>query len=344
MSTPEGIFQKLLTAVEGSPGPGSSAASKDSSSSSGPSVADQASAAIDQFRSVGKWIITSFAAVATLLLAGVQLTSLGSVHGWRLFGAFAGLGIAVIAAIVAIANLTSVLQPHVSTVEDSVAEAEQEGSPLASFIANHRTLFFPVGIEDVQGLKGKYDEARAARALAQRPSSYSEGNYQELRRSLWNLVWMSSYENAKKEFEESRKVIIGAALAVAVGAALYAWAATAPTTGSNSNSSSAAVGPAPVEVIIKLTGAGQAAFGGILSDKCIEAASGHSGVHAIAVSADSSQTTVILIPTPGKCTAPTKISIPLSDGFATPLSSVVPAASPSSKLSSTARPRGPYYP
>ena len=276
-----------------------------------PSLADQASAAIDQFRSVGKWIITSFAAVATLLLAGVQLTSLGSVHGWRLFLAFAGLGLAAIAAIMAIANLTSVLQPHVSTVEDAVAEADQDGTPLACFIANHRILFFPAGIENVQDLKRKYDEARAARSLAQRPSSYSESNYQDLRRSLWNLVWMSSYENAKKGFDESRRVIVAAALAVAAGAALYAWAATAPSTGADTNTSSAAVESAPVEVTIKLTDAGKSALSSILSKKCVDAASS-SGVRAIALGADTSQTTVVLIPTPGICTAPTRISIPLS--------------------------------
>src|SRR3984957_8971179 len=83
-------------------------------------IADQANAAIDQFRSVGKWIITSFAAVAALLLAGVQLTSLGSVNGWHLFWSCVGLGIAIVSVIVAIRSLTSLLEPRVTGVNDVV--------------------------------------------------------------------------------------------------------------------------------------------------------------------------------------------------------------------------------
>jgi hypothetical protein len=94
-----------------------------------------------------------------------------------------------------------------------------------------------------------------------------------------------------------------------------------------------------VEVTIKLTGAGKNAFSSILSGKCVDAAS-RGGVRAIALAADTSQTTVVLIPTPGICAAPTRISIPLSEGFATPVTSVTPAASPSAKASLKVGPRG----
>jgi hypothetical protein len=342
MATLGAILQKLLAAIAGNPESASStgstadpantsssanSASPVDSASSGASIAGQASAAIDQFRSVGKWIITSFAAVATLLLAGVQLTSLGSVHGWHLLAAIAGLGAAVIAALTAITKLTSLLQPNVSTEDDAVKEAGQ-GGLLTDFIRGHESLFFPPGINDAADLQAKYHDARAARSLTKRPSSYSETHYKDLRRSLVNLVWMSSYENAKRRFDDSRRTAVGAALVVAIGATLYAWAATTPSAGTGADTSSAAVEPAPVEVTVKLTRVGQAAFSSILSKKCVEAA-GSSGIPAIALSADTSQTTVVLIPTQGTCTAPTRISIPLSEGFAT-ATSVRPAVSPSS--------------
>lgn len=68
----------------------------DGSMPSPPSVADQYSAAIDTCRTTVKWVLSSFAAVAAALIAGVQLTSLGQLRdgrlAWSVVAAIVGFG------------------------------------------------------------------------------------------------------------------------------------------------------------------------------------------------------------------------------------------------------------
>jgi hypothetical protein len=304
---------------------GSSGAS--SSSNSGSGIAAQASAAIDQFRSVGKWIIASFAAVATLLLAGIQLTSIGSADTPRLIVACIGLTVAVIAVILAIGNLTSLLEPHVSGPDNAAADADNPHTPLGKFTQDHHDLLFPSGIANATELLAEFNRLRS---MTPRDTA-DEKKFQNLRRSLTDLVWWSSYEDAKERFDRSRNWTMVAAGVVAVGATLYAWAATSPNNGESASpaaSPSAAVEPTPVTVVLKLNPAGRTAFSGVLGSRCIAAASSSKGVLAIALSADTSQTTVVLIPTPTVCPMPTRISVPLNDGIAIPVTSVKPAVSP----------------
>src|SRR5262249_29289358 len=95
-------------------------------------------------------------------------------------------------------------------------------------------------------------------------------------------------------------------------------------TGPSSATSTPAVAPAPVAVALKLNSAGKAAFAGILPTACVNAAA-TAGVAAIATSADSTGTTVILIPS-GNCPDPAMLVVPLTEGVATATASVTPKA------------------
>ena len=298
-------------------------------------IATQASAAIDQFRSVGKWIITSFAAVGALLLTGIQLTSLGSATGVRLYFALGGLAIAVVAVIGAIASLTSLLEPHVSAPDDAIRDADNPNTPLGKFVREHRGMLFPSGISTAEGLSTAFDQARSSTAPRQ-PAE--EKRFQDLKNGLSDIVWWSSYEGAKKRFDHSRMIVILMAFLIGAGVVTYALAATSGGATANVNSSSNSVVDAmPVQVIVKLTPTGRSAFNGILGKSCIAAAVSR-GVPAIALSADSSQTTVILIPTAHACSTPTRVSLPISEGVAMPVSLVKPAASANSTPRSSAKP------
>ena len=293
-------------------------------SAAGSGIASQASSAIDQFRSVGKWIITSFAAVGTLLLAGVQLTSLGSLTGWRLFVAIAGLAVAVIAVIAAIATLTSLLEPHVSAPDQAVKDADNPRTELGKFVADHQLTLFPSGINTAGQLATEFDAIRSATTGSQ---AAREKRLAILRNSLSDIVWWSAYLGAKERFDRTRTSVVRMAVLVAIGAILYAWAATSTDMANSASSPSAAVQAMPVTVLVKLTPAGSSALSEVLSRSCIAVAT-KGGVQAIALSADSSQTTLVLIPIRHICPTPIEISLPVSEGIAIPESKVKPVASP----------------
>lgn len=296
-------------------------------------IAAQASAAIDQFRTVGKWIITSLAAVGALLLAGIQLTSLGSVTGSRLGWALAGLIIAVGAVIAAIASLTSLLEPHVSAPDDAIREADKPDTALGMFVHEHREMLFPSGIGSARALSNAFSQARSS-TVPRQPAD--EKRFQDLRNSLSDIVWWASYLGAKKQFDRSRVLSLIMAVLIAAGVTIYAVAATGGSAANANASSSAAVAAMPVKVLVKLSPNGRAALGGVLGKNCIAVATS-GGVPAIALSADASQTTVILIPTAHGCPVPTRFSLPVSEGIAVPVSSVKPATSPSATPKSPAK-------
>ncbi len=300
--------------------PAGSASSSPDSQPSG--IGAQASAAIDTFRSVGKWLITSFAAVGTLLLAGVQLTSLGSASGARLAAAFAGLGIAVAAVILAVVSLTALLQPHVSAPDEAVATADDQASGLGKFVAKHRAVLLPAGVTTAGELLAAF---MAARRSPDKETPAGRERIRILRGHLSDIVWWASYEDAKQRFGKVRIAVVLAAVAVAAGVALYSWAATGPGAAATAAGPVPAVQPAPVAVRVRLNAAGSRALTGVLGKACTAAAAGK-GVPAIALSATPSQTTVVLIPGGRACPVPVRFSLPLSQGLAVPVASVKPAA------------------
>lgn len=294
--------------------------------SPGGGISAQARAAVETFRSVGKWLITAFAAVGSLLIAGLQLTSLGSIHGWRLGLAMGGFALAVVAVIVAILELATLLQPHVSAPDDAARQASDPQTKLGRFVTEHREVLLPPGCGSARDV---FDQFAAARVAADKDTPEGRARLAALRGPLASIVSLSSYMAAKERFNAVRNVTIVAALAVAAGAAAYAYAATGPAT----STSTAAVPPAPVAVQVKLNPAGSKALAAVLGRRCATAA--RKGIPAIALSADTSQTTVLLIPKAPACPTPVQFSLPISQGIASPVVSVKPAVSPSAKPGSS---------
>lgn len=85
------------------------------SATSTPQPGNQYREAIAEFRTNVKWVVSSFGAVAAALVVGIQLTSLGELHGYRLIWSVVSAAI-VFAAILAIIGFTTrVLSPMGAT-------------------------------------------------------------------------------------------------------------------------------------------------------------------------------------------------------------------------------------
>ena len=86
-------------------------------------VADYTSGA-NRLRETAKWLIAAFAAVGTILVAGSQLSDLGSIQDGRLLVAFGAAAVALAGVVLAIGATATVLTP-VETVLSAIAEDER---------------------------------------------------------------------------------------------------------------------------------------------------------------------------------------------------------------------------
>jgi hypothetical protein len=67
--------------------------------------------AVDNYRSTLKWVITTYGSVAGALIVGLQLTSLGGLHGTRLYSAIGAAAVALIALMVVLGMAAYALTP-----------------------------------------------------------------------------------------------------------------------------------------------------------------------------------------------------------------------------------------
>ena len=111
---------------------------------------DQSAAASEQLRSTAKWLATALAAIAGVLLAGLQVTSLGKAD--KPWLAVMGAGVALLATGWAIWRITRVLTPVtvlLSELPDLIGEQvggdrtllKTQGTRLAEVIGKYETEY-----------------------------------------------------------------------------------------------------------------------------------------------------------------------------------------------------------
>jgi hypothetical protein len=83
--------------------------------SSTPDVAEPHRQAIATYRSIARWVVSSFGATAGAVVVGVQLTSIGELHGSRLVASLGCLGVLLSAVLLIIGAALRVLTPIRST-------------------------------------------------------------------------------------------------------------------------------------------------------------------------------------------------------------------------------------
>ncbi len=308
--------------------------------------------ATTQLREVAKWLIGAFAAVAAVMLAGTQLSSLGALpteHPTRLLVAVAAAVVVVGATTGAIYQLSTVLPLDFSGVHGLVRESREV--PMREVLAADSG--YRAGRENVQALLVDYetarDEERSAHrrraalevevadavkpseeltgrlARATKREELAEAEVQSLKSHVTALIQMKGYLNVRRRFDSARTAVLWLAALAAAGIITFAWAAN-PEGGTPA--AGAVLDARPVEAKLVLTPAGLAELRSVLGEECAQR-SAESGTRVVAMAADAGTADVVVL-AEGPCGETIRLDIEGRLGRLVPLDAVVvpPVAAP----------------
>lgn len=206
-------------------------------------------AAIDRFRDLAKYLVTIFAAVGGLLLAGTQLTSTGSLQ-WpenddRILVGGIGFIVAFLAATVIVWKALDVLQP-VEMSFDEVTERVRDGQ-----------ITVPVQLLRPYNTVGEL-------ALVIETAEAGSPTRESLLDQAAEVVDKVSYDEIAGRFKAARSWMIGGALVATVAIVALVWGANPP----KSETADPVVRPVPAEVVVSLTRTGREVLGDSLGKNC----------------------------------------------------------------------------
>ncbi|MGP0102344.1 MAG: hypothetical protein ACLPUT_12095 [Solirubrobacteraceae bacterium] len=221
--------------------------------------ADAIQVAIDRYRDLAKYLIGIFAAVGALLVAGTQLSSIGSLS-WRhdserLIACVLGLAAALLAVFWVMRRAVDVLRPVDLSLE-SIAEDRY----LCTEIERHQAL-----------LAGAQSVSTLAALLASSPLSSPEER-ERWRRVADAVIDRAAYLEMSRRFNRAWRSIVVAAIVGAGGIFVLAWAANPSKSAVTETQPTLA--PEPIPVTVNLTGAGRKVLGDALGKHCPEPIAG----------------------------------------------------------------------
>lgn len=206
-------------------------------------------AAIERYRDLAKYLVTVFAAIGGLLVAGTQLSTIGSLawpeNSERIVVGGIGFAVAILAAATIIWKALSVLRP----VEISFDEAVEE--------VGRGKLRIP------DGLLGDYETVYALKMLIEmsEPGSKQRASLLE---TAANVIDKAAYDQIASRFTAARGWMLGGALVGTVGILAAVWAANPP----KDETAEPIARPTPTEVIVSLTRTGREVLSGSLGKNC----------------------------------------------------------------------------
>lgn len=280
-----------------------------------------------QVRTAATWFIGALAAVATVLLAGVQLTSVGQLTWEDNPGRLSAAGVAALAAIgsviYAIYRMSTVFAPLSTQMSDVAAEVANPKNSLAKLV--NEDSGFLGGYPSFEELRaelverrtklktantdvGKFEAAldtasdvagrRAAEVALQRAQAKvarREERVAELRRPINRLAQILGHQQVTQRFVDARTAVLVCAGITAAAVVIFAYAANPPKP-------EAAVTPAapsrPVPVNLILTAQGASELSALLGAACTRQAL--SGTPGVLLSRTASADDVIILGT-GSC-------------------------------------------
>jgi hypothetical protein len=207
-------------------------------------------AANEKIRETAKWMVTSFATIGGVLVAGLSLSSLGKLTAQtpdeRVAAAVAGIVLAVVGVTIPIWFTSRVLSPFITTFASADAHPDIVKDVLGGSDAlggiTYTTLKAEVRKADkriAEASDAEYDEAVAARVA-----------WEPTRRIALGLVGSRLLDG---RFRDARIAIVSGVALAALGVGLFAWGSNAPASDSDAP---VALGQAPVRERVQLTRAG----------------------------------------------------------------------------------------
>jgi hypothetical protein len=295
----------------------------------------------DRVRQTATWLVGALAAVATVMLAGSQLSSIGSLsfedNPGRL-GVAIGSALLVVAAVsFAVYRLTEIQMPREGTL-GQIRRAAQQSSRLQELAEGDSGLRagrpnLAQFIDDYEGLRQKVWDAEKA-VIACEEAVAGAGTTQEretatallsaaraahgaaaervaaLRPRMVELAQLSAYLDVRERFARERNRIMLAALGAAALLVCFAWAANPAQPAAESTD---ALLPKPSSGRLFLTPAGLTELGSLLGASCAENAAGPQGVAVVALAAGDDSVDVVVLPEAG-CVAPARITVTTAQG------------------------------
>jgi hypothetical protein len=215
---------------------------------------------IARYRQLATWVITVFAAVGALLVAGSQLTTLGELdlgdgdEAIRLIAAVLALAVALFAAFRVIGEALEVLSPVDMSLNDLVVD------PIVLEL-NEDPAALPFGADTVLGVRDEFNAAMS------HPGNTPQEK-EEWRAQVSDLLDRAAYMKVRAAFTSSwRKMGIWAAVAAAA-ILVFAYAAN-PEQEEEEDSPSAAAPPTPTAVSVTLSTPGVNALTNTLGEDCV---------------------------------------------------------------------------
>jgi hypothetical protein len=293
--------------------------------------------AADRLRQTTTWLAGTLAGVAAIMLAGSQLSSIGSISfatdGARLIVAVVSAAVAIAAVGCAVYVLTNIQMPSEGTLGQIRKAATDSDSRLAKLAAEDSGLrngrdtlteFLDEYEEvrrrqcnaerDVQSAMDSCEEARtkqeqadasSALAAAKEHQLREDTRIAELRPHMETLAQLASYLSLKDRFSAGRLKIFGAALLAAASLVCFAWAANP----SQPKASAAVTVPqSPSAGRLLLTSKGKSQLDLVLGRACATSAATPAGVAVLALAATGGSYDVVVVPG-GSCPKPVRVMI-----------------------------------
>jgi hypothetical protein len=198
--------------------------------------------AIDRYRDLAKYLITIFAGVGALLVAGTQLASIGDLSLEDEPGRVVAVALGLAAAVGAVAAIVALTLRVLRPVEMSFDEVVGEPEPRAAIEARPWLLGGAATLDEVRD-----NLATTALSDAERETWFGVAD---------DIVAYAAYLRTRTTFERTWWPVLGAAIVGVLGITAFTWGANPP----EDRRSSPVVDPAPVPVRISLTAAGREAL------------------------------------------------------------------------------------
>lgn len=302
----------------------------------GPATEGPYDRAIARLRATATWVAGALGAVATIMLAGTQLSNIGQLspetEPGRLALAAGGIAVGVAAVLRAIYLLSSAQMPVESHLEVLDQAAKNPESQLAR--AAEANKYFTRGrpdlahlLQDLRKARTLFDESRVAFTVAEdkvldasaeeletaiesqeraaKRVAIMETRLDDLLKGVRALNELGAYLGVKAKLERVLPEVLAMSIIAAGCFVIFAWAANPPA----STASSDAVSASPVAARLKLTPDAAAAHASVLGAKCAAAASELTdGIDVVALASSGDKVTVVTVPS-GPCPTPTTLTL-----------------------------------